>query len=648
MIEISSRLEGLSPQKRELLLRQLRQRKGDAPRPVIRPRGESLGDFPLSYAQQRLWFLDQLEPGNPFYNLPGAVRLAGPLDELALSRALTAIVRRHEALRTTFPSVGGTPVQRVNPPAEVPLPMIDLAGLPVAERRAALRAHVDGQVRRSFDLAAGPLLRFLLVRLGPSERVLAFAIHHIVSDGWSMRILVRELTALYTAYSQGRPPALPELPVQYADYALAERNWLDGEALGPQLRYWKERLASLPGPLELPADRPRPEVQTFRGARQGAILPPAVFAALKDLGQAERATPFMTLLAGFTALLYRYTGREDLVLGTPMANRDRLETEGLIGFFVNTLVLRNDVAGEPTFRELLARARTTTLEAFAHPDLPFERLVEELQPDRDLAHTPVFQVLFAFQSIPMDIRAGSGASGAGMEQVPVETGRSLFDLTLTLDEVNGRVAGFFEYNTDLFDAVRMRRMAVHFESLLVEAAADPDRRLSSLPLLTPHERHQVRLEWSDTVGERAWTGRVHELFEDQVARTPEAVAVIHGEERVTYRELDSRANRLARLLVQAGVETGTRVGVCLDRSLDLVAALLAVWKAGAAYVPMDPAYPEERLAFMVSDSGTGVLLAGSVPESLSGLVGTVLRPEWMAGESGEEPPRLAGSARDLA
>ncbi|HEY9422527.1 MAG TPA: condensation domain-containing protein, partial [Thermoanaerobaculia bacterium] len=509
MIEISSRLEGLSPQKRELLLRQLRQRKGDAPRPVIQPRGESLGDFPLSYSQQRLWFLDQLEPGNPFYNLPGAVRLAGALDEAALARALSEVVRRHEALRTTFPTVGGAPVQRVNPPAELPLPVIDLASLPEQERWAAVRAHVNREVRTPFDLAAGPLLRFLLLRLGPAERVLAFALHHIVSDAWSMRIFLRELTALYQAFSQGAPSRLPELPVQYVDYAVAERSWLDGEALGPQLQYWKGRLAALPGPLELPADRPRPEVQTFRGARQGVILPPAVFAALKDLGQAERATPFMSILAGFTALLHRYTGREDLVLGTPMANRDRVETEGLIGFFVNTLVLRNDLAGEPAFRELVGRTREMSLEAFAHPDLPFERLVEEVQPGRDLAHTPVFQVVFAFQSIPVDTRAGSGPA---MEPVPVEAGKALFDLTLTLEEVNGRVAGFFEYNTDLFDAARMRRMAAHFETLLTAAAADPDRPVSKLPLLTAAERHQIAVEWADTAREAAWTGRrVHEL-----------------------------------------------------------------------------------------------------------------------------------------
>jgi amino acid adenylation domain-containing protein len=651
VIELASRLAGLSPQKRELLLRQLRQLKGEstkpeAARPAVRPRQERLGDFTPSYAQQRLWFLDQLEPGNPFYNLPGAVRLRGTLDEAAFARALSEVVRRHEALRTTFPAIGGRPVQRVGAPGEVPLSRIDLSGLPDGERPAAVQANVAIESRRSFDLVAGPLIRFLLLRLGPEERVLVFALHHIVSDAWSMRILIREVAALYQAFSQGEPSSLAELAVQYADYAIAERSWLDGGALEPQLEYWRRRLAGLPGPLELPADRPRPEVQTFRGARQGLAIPTATLTALKGLGQAEKATPFMALLAGFLTLLHRYTDRGDLPVGAPMANRDRLETEGLIGFFVNTLVLRGDLAGDPSFRSLLGRMRELTLEAFAHPDLPFERLVEELQPERDLAHTPIFQVLFAFQSMPVE--AGN-LQGLTLEALPVEAGRALFDLTLTLEESPGWISGHFEYNTDLFDPARMRRLAAHFELLLAEAVRDPEQPLSALPLLTPAERHQIAVEWTDTAREGRWNGRVHELFEAQAALTPDAVAILHGAARATYRELNGRANRLARALAGAGVGAEDRVGICGDRSIGMVAALLAVWKAGAAYVPMDPAYPEERLAFMLADAGVEVLIAGpGAPEGLAGRVAKVIVPEPATAEHAEPDLALDGSRRDLA
>ncbi len=621
MIELASRLENLSPAKRELLLRQLRKLQGTAPRPVIRSRRQGLGDLPLSYAQQRLWFLDQLQPGNPFYNLPGAVRLRGPFDEGCLGRALTEIVRRHESLRTSFPSVDGRPVQRIGPAAVFPLPVVDLSTLPEGERRLAARALLAAEGRHAFDLAAGPLVHTVLLRMGPGERILVFALHHIVSDAWSMRILIRELTALYQAFLQGAPSPLFELPVQYADYALAEREWLDGEALAPQLEYWRGQLAGLPGPLDLPADRPRPEVQTFRGARQPVAVSTGVTAALKLIGQQQRATVFMTLLAGLASLLSRYTGRDDLPVGTPIANRDRVETEGLIGFFVNTLVLRCDLAGEPTFRELLERVREMVLEAFAHPDLPFERLVEELQPDRSLAHTPIFQVVFAFQTVAGEAGA---AAGPALEALPVESGRSLFDLTLTLEEARGHLGGLFEYNTDLFDPVRLRRMATHFEILLAAAAGHPDRRLSELPLLSEPERHQLDREWNGAPAEALDGLCLHQRFAAQAASVPSAVAAVCEGERLTYGELDQRANRLARHLIRLGVPPGGCVGLCLERSLDLVVAILGTLKAGASYVPLDPASPRERLAFLLADSRPPVLLtqeplAGSLPQPGSGL-----------------------------
>ncbi|HEX3556709.1 MAG TPA: amino acid adenylation domain-containing protein [Thermoanaerobaculia bacterium] len=616
MIELASRLENLSPAKRELLLRQLRKLQGTAPRPVIRSRRQGAGDFPLSYAQQRLWFLDQLQPGNPFYNVPGAVRLRGPFDEGCLGRALTEIVRRHESLRTCFPSVDGRPVQRIAPPAVFPLPVVDLSILPEAERRLAARALLQAEGRHAFDLASGPLVHAVLLRMGLGERILGFALHHIVSDAWSMRILIRELTALYQVFLRGAPSPLFDLPVQYADYAVAEREWLDGETLAPQLAYWRGQLAGLPGPLELPADRPRPEVQTFRGAREPVAVSAGVTAALKLVGQQQRATAFMTLLAGLASLLSRYTGRDDLPVGTPIANRDRVETEGLIGFFVNTLVLRCDLSGEPTFRELLERVREVVLEAFAHPDLPFERLVEELAPDRSLAHTPIFQVVFAFQALTGE--AGGAAAGPALEALPVESGRSLFDLTLTLEEAPGHLGGLFEYNTDLFDAIRMRRMAAHFETLLTAAAGHPDRRLSELPLLSESERHQLAREWNGEAAETLDGLCLHQRFAAQAAGSPSAVAAVCEGERLTYGELDQRANRLARHLIRLGVPPGGCVGLCLERSLDLVVAILGTLKAGASYVPLDPAAPRERLAFLLADSHPPVLLtqeplAGSLP-----------------------------------
>jgi amino acid adenylation domain-containing protein len=608
-IELATRLEGLSPQKRELLLRQLRQRKGETARPHLQPRGTSLGDFPLSYVQQRLWFLDQLQPGNPFYNLPGAVRLRGPLEEGCLGRALSEVVRRHETLRTTFPALGGKPVQRVGPAAPFPLPVVDLSGLLEAPRRLATQALTAAVARYAFDLTLGPLLRVVLLRLGPAERILAFAIHHLVSDAWSMRVLIRELTTLYRAFLQGAPSPLPALPVQYADYAIAEREWLGGDALRPQLEYWRGKLAGLPGPLELPADRPRPEAQSFRGTLQAVSVPAGVLTAFKELGQRWKATLFMMLLAGFAALLRRYTSREDLAVGTPITHRDRVEIEGLIGFFVNNLVLRCDLAGDPTFEELVERVREMALEAFAHPDLPFERLVEELHPERSLTHTPIFQVVFAFQN---QQGGGAGPAELGVEPLPVEAGRAIVDLTLTLEESRGRAVGALEYATDLFDAVRIQRMAAHLEGLLAAAAADPERPLSSLPLLAEGERQQLILEWNDTareVPDAPDSLLVHEQLAAQARRRPEASAVFTPGGTLTYGELARSAGRLARTLRALGVGPEVPVGVHLERSPELLIAFIGILQAGGVYVPIDLTQPAERVAILVEDTGMPVLLA---------------------------------------
>jgi amino acid adenylation domain-containing protein len=620
--QLAARLQGLSPQKRELLLRQLRQ-SSDAPppRPPVQPLPRDGRSFPLSYAQQRLWFLDQLEPGSAAYNMPAAVRLSGRLDEAALAGALAAVVRRHEALRTTFVSEDGRPAQRVGPPPLLPLPVIDLRCLcggpgeaAPREREEAAASLAAAEIRRPFDLAAGPPVRALLMRLTAAESILVITVHHIVSDAWSMRILVREVGSLYAAFaSRERSPSagLAPLTVQYADCAAAERQWLDAAALAPQLTYWKRRLAGLDGPLDLPADRPRPQVQSFHGARLGTALPAPVIAALRTLAQREGATLFTLLLASLMVLLHRHSGRNDLTVGTSVANRDRPEIEPLIGLFVNTLVLRADLSGDPPFRQLLATVRETVLEDFAHRDVPFERLVEELQPERDLAHSPLFQVLLAYQNAPLD---EPPAGGLVARPLAVDSGRALFDLTVTLAETPDALASTFEYNTHLFDAVRIGRLAGHWEALLAGVVQEPARRLSELRLLTAAERHQLLDEWNDTAA--AYRGELclHELIAEQAARRPEAVAVVHEDGSLTYGELARASAALASRLIALGVGAESRVGLAVERSLEMMVGVLAILQAGGAYVPLDPDYPRDRLAYMVADamggrSGGGQALA---------------------------------------
>jgi amino acid adenylation domain-containing protein len=632
--QLAARLQGLSPQKRELLLRQLRQTPGaPPPRPAIQPLPRHGQSFPLSYAQQRLWFLHQLDRASAAYNMPAPVRLSGRLDEAALARALAAVVRRHEVLRTSFVDEDGRPVQRIGPPAAVPLPRIDLrhlalGGSPSAEttREALAHALAVAEIRRPFDLAAGPPVRALLLRVTPAESILVLTVHHIASDAWSMGILVREVETLYEACVSGlAPAALPPLPVQVADCAVAERQWLDEAALSPQLAYWQRRLAGLDGPLELPADRPRPQVQTFRGAHLAAALPATTLAALRALAQSEGTTLFTLLLAALLVLLRRYTGRHDLTVGTPIANRDRPEIEPLIGLFVNTLVLRADLSGDPPFRQLLAAVRETVLEDFAHRDVPFERLVEELQPERDLAHSPLFQVLLAYQGRTLDRQAGGGLVA---RPLALESGRSLFDLTLTLEDAPAALVCAFEYNSDLFDSARIRRMAGHWAELLSGIAAAPERRLSELPLLTAAERHQLLIEGPDAAARPGRAERIDKRIARQAARHPGRLAVATATERRTYGEMAAGAARIAARLRALGLRRGEPVAVALGRSVRLPEALLGVWRAGAAYVPMDPGYPEERLLYMFADAGCRLLLAdATTPPALLERAALVVRLE---------------------
>jgi len=589
-------------QKRALLARLLREKGG---RPATGP---------LSFGQEQLWVIDQLAPGSPVYNIVEYLRLRGPLDAAALERALNAVVRRHEALRTTFRAAeaDGRPVQVIAPVLAVPLRVVDLGDFSADAREAVAQEHASAEARRPFDFGRGPLLRATLLRLDAGAHALVLVVHHIVADGWSMGLLIRELVACYAAAMGGgvdgaeAPSALPALPMQYTDFACGQRERLRGEAVADDLAYWTGQLAGMPDSLDLPADRPRPPVQTFRGAWYEFALPTEIYAAIVRLSQKERVTPFMALLAAFQALLHRYTGRDDIVVGSPVAGRTRTETEGLIGLFMGMLVLRGDLAGDPTFRELLGRARDVALDAYAHQDVPFEHLVEELRPPRDPSRNPLFQVMFVLQNMPAP---PNNMAGVDLRREEVHTGTAKFDLSLILiPEPEGEgLRGLLEYNTDLFEEATIARMAEHIRTLLDGIAADPDRRLSELPLLTEAERHQVLVDWNSTAAPIP-QATLPELFAAQAARTPDAVAVTCADEELTYAALDHRADRLARRLRELGVGPDVLVGLYVERSPEMVVGLLGILKAGGAYVPLDPSFPAERLAFMAADAALPVLV----------------------------------------
>ncbi len=585
------------------------------PRGPSGPSGQPV-ELPLSFTQRRLWILDQLEPGSFAYNLASALRLHGALETGALGSALAEIVRRHEALRTVFPVVEGEPRQMILAAGERPLPLVDLAALPAPEGVAEAGRLAAEEALRPFDLTRGPLLRTVLLRLAESEHALLLTFHHIVTDGWSMGIFTRELTELYRAFAAGSPSPLRELSLQYADFAVWQRGWLKGEVLAEQLRYWSGALAGAPPVLELPTDRPRPAAQSHRGGRRWLTLPRELTARLAAESRHLEVTPFMALLAAFAALLRRYAGEEDLVIGTPIANRGRRELEELIGFFANTLALRVDAAGDPPFAELARRVRRSAFGAYAHQDLPFERLVDELQPERNLGHSPVFQVMFILQNVPPPSLELGDLTFSAME---VQEGKAQFDLTLTLMESAGELLARLEYSSDLFDAATAERLMGHFGSLVAGALAEPQARISALPLLSDAERRELLVTWNDTRADFPTELTVHELFEASARRTPDAVAVACGGRSLLYRELDERADRLGRRLVRLGVGPEVRVGLCLERTPEMVVALLAVLKAGGAYVPLDPAHPRERLGWILEDAGAAVLVADR--ESLAALPG---------------------------
>jgi len=602
---LAQRLAALSPEKRQALEKLLENDgAATASLPII-PRRRGPGALPLSFAQQRLWFLDRLEPGIP-YNIPQAVHLRGRLNFSVLERSLNEIIKRHEIFRTTFAMADDEPVQIIAPELTVKLETVDLSHLPENARQAETRRRAVEEMHRSFDLQQGPLLHTTLLRLNDDEHVFLRTVHHVIFDGWSADVFVRELKVLYEAFLAGQPSPLPPLAIQYADFAIWQRQHLQGETLAAKLAFWKNQLAGAPPVLELPTDHPRPAKQTFRGAYQSFTLTRPLAKALQALGQKEGATLFMILLAAFKTLLHRYSAQEDIVVGTPVANRPRPEIENLIGFFINTLPLRTDLRGNPRFREILSRLRQSAVQSYDHQDLPFEKLVEELQPQRDMSRTPLFQTLFVLQNTP---RLSYELTGLRLTRLRVDYDTSWFDLSLYMWEENDGLAGALEYSTDLFNAGTVARMLGHYRTLLENIVADPAQRLSDLTLLTEPERRQLLVAWNDTKKAYPHESCFHHLFEAQAERTPEAVAVIFENQHLTYRELNRRANQLARHLSRhCGVGPETMVGVCMERSPEMLIGLLGVLKAGGAYVPLDPAYPFDRIAYVLEDAQVPVLL----------------------------------------
>ncbi len=559
-----------------------------------------------SSGQRRLWFLEQMEPGSPLYNIPYLVRLSGTLDERALDRALATVVERHEALRTTFVAVGSEPMQVIQPSCALTLPVTDLTAVPAVQRETELARLTKEEASKPFNLQRDLLLRVRLYRLAPSEHALMLVMHHIASDGWSMAILYREIGACYEAYADGHEPQLSELPIQYADFAEWQHEYLQGDTLQRLVDYWKKRMAGSPALLELPTDLPRPPVQSHRGETVVQTLPPALVNELKQLSTRHRVTFFMTLMAGFYATLQRYSGQSDLVVGSPLAGRDSAETEEIVGFFINTVLMRADLSGDPTVKELLARIRDVSLEAFEHREMPYEKLVEELQPQRNLSFDPICQVYFALQNMPT---APLKLRGIRLSIEPVYTGTAKSDLTVwAIEGEDGSLQVTAEYATDLFKGATIQRFLGHFQTLLEGMVAQPEQKVSQLPMLTAAERQQLFGEWNATAADYPRERCLPRLFEEQVARTPQATALVFDDRELTYEQLNARADRLAAQLREYGVGPDVLVGVCLERSLDMMVGLLAIHKAGGAYVPLDPGYPKERIGFMLQDSQAPVLI----------------------------------------
>ncbi|HET8843653.1 MAG TPA: condensation domain-containing protein, partial [Ktedonobacteraceae bacterium] len=571
--------------------------------PVLRKRpGTSVPV--LSFAQERLWFLTQFEPDKPLYNVRLMAYLHGTLNSSALSASLLEIIRRHEVLRTTFHMEGYEPVQRIHTSLEIRFPFIDLSGLSPVKQEQYLRQLASIETQKVFDLARGPLLRGMVLQLNPQKHLLILTLHHIIADGWSMGVLLQELHTHYSGFVEGRNLPLAELPLQYADFACWQRQTLQGDRLSRLLTYWRTQLAGAAPLLPLPTDHPRPARQSYAGAVLELPLSPALTAHLKALSQREGVTIFMTLLAAFQILLARYSGCEDILVGTPIANRTHKELEGIIGFFVNTLVLRTDLSGNPRVRQVLQRVRDVALQAYAHQDLPFERLVEELQPERNLSYHPLFQVLFQFDNTPLSSLTLPQLS---LEPLNLEKETTLFDLHLLLFETEQGLTAHFEYNTNLFEVATIQRMAGHFQVLLESLIRDSEQSIGELPLLSDAEQEQLLMAWNET--HSPYPARpLHSFFEEEAQRNPLSVAVLFKGQELSYLELNKQANRLAHRLRHSGIGPDVPVGLYVERSLEMLIGILGILKAGGVYVPLDPSYPLQRLSYMVNDAQAPLLL----------------------------------------
>lgn len=579
---------------------------------------ERTGNLRPSFAQERLWFLYHLFPESPAYNVSIKMRLAGIMDIPALQKSLQALVDRHESFRTCFPTIDGQPVQVIRDYCAISLVEHNLRDLPKADRETAADKLTQEEILRPFDLTHGPVIRATLLRIADQDHILLITLHHIVTDGWSGGIILRDLAAFYNAFMLQKPLALPRLPIHYADFAHWQRQWLTGEVLEGQLAYWRKQLAGLPI-LDMPTDRPRPPIPTHSGACYKFQLSKSLTQGLQSLSRQSEVTLATTLLAAFQVLLARYTGQTDIAVGSPIANRTRSELENLVGFFVNSLVMRTDLSGDPTFREVQARVHVVALGAYEHQDLPFEQLVAELQPERDFSRNPLFQVLFAFQNVPREAAAFHELTIRPMGK---EITTTRMDLECFVEEGNEELHVTLVYNADLFDGETIRRFGTHFHKVLTEVVHDPAQQLSQIALLEKSERQQLLVEWNATQTTYPREATIAERFEAQMAATPDAVALVFGEDTLTYDELNTRAHQLAHYLRQQyGVGPEVRVGLCMERSLEMVVGLLGILKAGGSYVPLDPNAPLERLAFMFKDADIAVVLT-------QGILKAHLPAEW--------------------
>lgn len=638
----------VSAERRAALLRKWQQERS-ARRAFAIPQQAKEEPLPLSFAQERIWFLHQMLPESPGYNLPIAFRMVGDVNIPALEQSFTELMRRHAILRTTFPERNSKPVQVIAPASRHVLSVTDLRLFPEDEREEQLRLHAAEEYEQPFDPVKGPLFRTRLFQMADQEHLLLITMHHLITDGWSNGILIRELGELYAAFTVDQASPLPELSLQYADIANWERTRFQQGALEKDLAYWKNQLSGAPSVMQLPLDRPRPVIQTTSGAVYPFRAPEHILTNLQALCQREGVTSVMALLAAFKALLYRYTDQEDLVIGLPVFNRHHSETEGLIGLFVNTLVIRTSLADNPDFCTLLRRVRESILKAYEHQEYPFEKLVEALQPERDTSHTPLFQVML---SVGAGVDGHVAWPGLTLQPYDVERASANFDLTLEIMGYGDGLHFAFVYRTDLFDASTIERMTRHFCRLLEECVTQPDTRINVLPILSTDERQQILEHWNDTQVTYPRVHCLHQLFEEQAERTPEAIALVYEGKQLTYRQLNQQANQLAHFLIAQGVQPGVLVGITLERSLEMVVGLLGILKAGGAYVPLDPTYPRERLAYMLRDANVPVLLTQErllveLPASDAAVV--CLDRDWtMVACHSEETPTLERDPEHLA